>query len=69
MDDGRVHDEPSEVEADGESVHLFGPSDVEVTMTPKAALETAKRLGDAAIDALLDKASNPAGTPEDTPKA
>ena len=50
-----VHDEPSDAKAEGRTVHIHGPSDVEVTLTPKAAFETAKRIGDAAVEALLDE--------------
>jgi hypothetical protein len=57
MEDEVVHDTPSDVEADGSVVHLHGPSNAEIALTPKAALETAKRLGDAAVEALLDEAS------------
>ena len=57
MNDKHIHDVPSEVEAEGETVHLHGPSDVDLTMTPRAALETANRLGEAAVDALLDQAA------------
>ena len=48
-----VHDEPSDATAEGRTVHVQGPSDVEVSLTPGAALETAKRIEHAAIDALL----------------
>ena len=48
-----VHDVPSDAEAEGHTVRVHGPSDVDVSMTPGAALETAKRIGDAAIEALV----------------
>lgn len=54
-----VHDEPSEADAEGRSVHVQGPSDVDVTLTPAAALETAKRIGNAAVEALLAPAAVP----------
>jgi hypothetical protein len=47
-----VYNEASAAEAEGHTVRVHGPSDVDVSMTPGAALETAKRIGDAAIDAL-----------------
>lgn len=50
---GEVHDEPSEADAEGRAVHIRGPSDVDVVLTPAAALETAKRIGNAAVEALL----------------
>ena len=50
---GAVLDEPSTAEAIGPVVHVHGPSDVDVTLTAAAALETAKRINDAALDALL----------------
>lgn len=56
-----VDDEPSDARAEGLTVHVHGPSDVDVTMTPAAALETARRIGDAAAEVLL--AVN-AGQPE-----
>lgn len=56
---GIVHDEPSEATAEGRTVHVQGPSDVEVSLTPGAALETAKRIEHAAIDALLTEAPVP----------
>jgi hypothetical protein len=49
-----VYDEASDAEAEGRSVHVHGPSDLEINLTPRAALETAKRIGDAAIDALIE---------------
>ena len=64
MNDGQIHDEPSDVEAQGETVHLLGPSDVDLSMTPRAALETAKRLGEAAVDALLDQAAHHDAPPD-----
>jgi hypothetical protein len=51
-----VYDEASDAEAEGRSVHVHGPSDLEINLTPRAALETAKRIGDAAIEALLERA-------------
>lgn len=48
-----VFDEPSTAVAVGRAVHLHGPSDVDVTLSVKAALETATRISDAALDALL----------------
>lgn len=57
---GTVLDEPSVAEAIGPVVHVRGPSDVDVTLTATAALETAKRISDAALDALL--ASPPRST-------
>ncbi|TPG42605.1 hypothetical protein EAH79_01630 [Sphingomonas koreensis] len=48
-----VYNEPSDVETEGHTVRVHGPSDVDVSMTPGAALETAKRIGDAALEALL----------------
>lgn len=45
-----MHNEPSEADAEGIIVHIHGPADLDVTLTPAAALETAKRIRDAAID-------------------
>lgn len=52
-----VHDAPSDASAEGVAVHIHGPSDVDITLTPAAALETAKRIGDAAAEALSDRSS------------
>ena len=43
---------PSVALATPDGVHIDGPDGVDVTMTPRAALETAKRIGDAAVDAI-----------------
>jgi hypothetical protein len=51
-----VHDTPSDVEAEGLAVHVHGPSDVDIILTPAAALETAKRISDAAVDVILERA-------------
>jgi len=49
-----VYDEASDAEAEGRSVHVHGPADLEINLTPRAALETAKRIGDAAVEALIE---------------
>jgi hypothetical protein len=59
MNNPNVHNQPGTATSEGDVVHLSGPSDVDVTLTPTAALETAKRLEDAAIDALVGMASGP----------
>lgn len=56
-----VHDVPSDAEAEGQTVHVQGPSDVDVSMTPSAALETAKRIEDAAIEVLVGPINAPGG--------
>ncbi|MGY2733812.1 hypothetical protein [Sphingomonas sp. UYP23] len=48
-----VHDAPSNAEVEGSVVHVLGPDSVDVMLTPAAALETAKRIGAAAEEALL----------------
>ena len=58
MSDPKVYNEPSDVEAEGTVVHVQGPSDADISLTPKAALETAQRLSDAAVEALLHEASS-----------
>lgn len=55
-----VHDMPSAAEAEGATVHIHGPSDVDVLLTPDAAIETAKRISDAAIEVKLQTATPPA---------
>lgn len=52
-----VHNIPSEADAAGACVHVHGPSDVDISLTPEAALETAKRIGDAAVEVIIEKAS------------
>ena len=49
--DNRLHDEPSEVEADEGEVLVDGPDGVSVSLTPEAALETSERLVEGAIKA------------------
>jgi hypothetical protein len=49
-----VSHEPSNVANEQGDVHITGPNGIDLSMTPAAALETAKRLDAAAIDALLD---------------
>ncbi len=61
MSNRKVHDNPSAVEARADGVHVEGPDDVSVVLTPRAALETARRLGDAAVEMLI-------GHPESQPK-
>jgi hypothetical protein len=53
---GLVHDEPGDAVARGASVHVLGPAEVDVTLTPQAALETARRIGDAALEVLIGAA-------------
>jgi hypothetical protein len=36
------------------SVHIHGSSNIDVIMTPAAAFDTANRIGEAAIDALMN---------------
>jgi hypothetical protein len=57
MTDPKVFDEPSNVEAEGAVIHVQGPSDADMSLTPKAALETANRLSEAAVEALMHRAS------------
>lgn len=52
-----AHNVPSEVEAEGTLVHVHGPSGVDVTFTPAAALETAKRIGNVAVEVLGETAT------------
>ncbi|TPG39082.1 hypothetical protein EAH79_15200 [Sphingomonas koreensis] len=56
-----VQCEPSDAEPTGSNVHVRGPSNVDVVLTPAAALETARRIGDAAVEVLLATAT--AATP------
>jgi len=54
-----VHHTPSDVEPCRNVVRIEGPADVLVAMTPGAALETARRMTDAAVDALMHTAGAP----------
>lgn len=54
---GTVYDVPSAVEAEGPSIRIQGPSDVDIVLTPTAALETARRIGDTAVEVLLETAA------------
>ncbi|MES3096578.1 hypothetical protein [Sphingomonas aerolata] len=49
--------EPSDASPEGSVVHVRGPADVDFVLTPAAALETAKRISDAAVEVLLETAS------------
>jgi hypothetical protein len=52
--------EPSDASPEGSVVHVRGPADVDFVLTPAAALETAKRISDAAVEVLLETASEKA---------
>lgn len=47
----RLHDQPSEVEAQEGEVLVNGPDGVSISLTPEAALETSDRLVEGAIRA------------------
>lgn len=55
---GAVHDKPSDAGGDNVSAHVRDPLNVADSVTPIAALETAKRIAHAAIEVLLDSASS-----------
>lgn len=57
MNQDIIHNVPSEADAEGACVHVHGPSDLDISLTPQAALETAKRIGDAAVEVILEHAS------------
>jgi hypothetical protein len=60
MIDPRTPDnELNEVDVEGATIHVRGPSGHEVSLTPRAALEFAKKLTDAAVRALLHQAAGP----------
>ena len=52
-----VHDVPSQADPAGVCVRIHGPSNVDINLTPQAALETAKRIGDAAVEVILEHAT------------
>ena len=51
-----VQDEASTVAAGDNAVHVLGPGDVDVSLTPRAALETARRLDEAAVESIINNA-------------
>ena len=51
MDDSEPFDEPSKVKVTDGAVKVRGPDDVDVELTPAAAVETSDRLLDAAMKA------------------
>jgi hypothetical protein len=53
---GEIYDQASQAEAEGLAVHVHGPSEMHMVLTPSAALETAKRIGDAAVEAIIENA-------------
>jgi hypothetical protein len=62
-DQKEVYDQPSEAEAQERTVHIHGPDNTELAMTPRAAIETAQRIGEAAVDALLEQSTRDAMVP------
>lgn len=52
----QVEETPCTAEAGDGIVAIDGPGGIEIDMTPKAALETARNLSDAAIDVLAAQA-------------
>ncbi|MDH7975699.1 hypothetical protein QH494_26230 [Sphingomonas sp. AR_OL41] len=51
-----TYDEASSVSRVGRSIKMEGPGGVEVKLTAKAALKTAGRLDEAALDVLIEGA-------------
>ncbi|GGB58093.1 hypothetical protein [Blastomonas aquatica] len=52
-----VHEQPCQADPEGMAVHVYGPSsDMDVMLTPSAALETAKRIGNAAVEVIIGQA-------------
>lgn len=52
-----VEDKASQAEAKTGSVHMHGPSDVDFSLTPRAALEPARRIEEAAVKAIINQAN------------
>lgn len=48
--------QPCHADPEGSAVHIHGPTDVNIMLTPCAALETAKRIGDAAVEVIIGAA-------------
>lgn len=51
----KIYDEPTVATSEGTIVTLDGPDGVAVSLTPEAALKTASRIDEAAVEALLAK--------------
>lgn len=51
-------DEPRDVFHENGEVVIGGPTGAVIAMTPEAALRTAGRLDEAALDELIDRAAN-----------
>ncbi len=51
----KPHDKPSKVTSAEGEVLIDGPDGMTSSMTPEAALETARRLGDVAVDAIIER--------------
>ncbi len=51
----KIYDEATVATSEGTSVSLDGPDGVAVSLTPEAALKTASRIDEAAIEALVAK--------------
>ncbi len=54
-----VHHTPSQVEPCKNVVRIEGPADTLLAMTPGAALETARRMTEAAVDVLMHNVATP----------
>ncbi len=61
-----VHHTPSQVEPCKNVVRIEGPADTLLAMTPGAALETARRMTEAAVDVLMHNVAAPAEPVPDT---
>jgi hypothetical protein len=63
MEKKPIHTEPCEAEAGENVVHVNGPDNIEVVLTPKAALETARNLEEAAVESIVEHAKTSAQEP------
>ena len=59
----RPHAEPRDVFHENGEVIIDGPDGTIIAMTPEAALRTAGRLDEAALDELIARAQTDAGMP------
>ena len=66
MPDPRLYDNPSDVDNDAGEILVSGPDGIAVSLTPRAAAETGRRLIDNAADA---KRKSDTDAPEGDEKA
>lgn len=69
MPDPRLYDNPSDVDNEGGEILVSGPDGIAVSLTPRAAAETGRRLIDNADDARRKGATNASEDDEQSDRA